>query len=178
MHICQPPHGLIDTPSLLALALLSADGSHPGSLCGCTAESRHCSAATLHPSCSPRSSSCSSCSSIFTHAPHPAASNTLLYITSQPLYARARAPLPLHVPRTPHRVDTPLTDAPPHAPCTPPRTLIPPTQWLYSRFHAAESGRWCAHPDIRRKTTTASITTWTILLYAGLSTREAVTVGT
>src|SRR5882724_6861806 len=102
MHICRPPHGSIDTPSLLALALLSADGSHPGSLCGCTAESRHCSAATLHPSCSPRSSSCSSRSSIFTHAPHPAPSIALLYITSQALYARARAPPPLHVPSS-HR---------------------------------------------------------------------------
>src|SRR5882724_3753445 len=50
----------------------------------------------------------------------------------------------------------------------PPHTLIPPTQWLYSRFHATESGRWCAHPDIRSKTTKASITTWMILLYAGL----------
>src|SRR5882724_3652884 len=49
MHISRPPHGLINTPSLLALALLSADGSHPGSLCGCTAESRHCSAATSTP---------------------------------------------------------------------------------------------------------------------------------
>src|SRR5882724_5218066 len=34
----------------------------------------------------------------------------------------------------------PLTDTPPHAPCAPPRTLIPPTQWLYSQFHATESG--------------------------------------
>src|SRR5882724_3668771 len=137
MHICQPPHGLIDTPSLLMLALLSADGSHPGSLCSCTAESLHCSAATLHPSCSPCSSSCSLHSSIFTHAPHPAPSNTLLYITSQALYARARAPPPLHVPCTPHGVYTPLTDTPLHAPCAPPCTLIPLTWWFYSR--------WCAH---------------------------------
>src|SRR5882724_11347426 len=125
---------LLMLPTLL-LALLSVDGSHPGSLCSCTAESLHYSAATLHPSCSPCSSSCSSCSSIFTHAP-------------------------------------------PHAPCTPPHTLIPLTPWLYSQFHAAKSGRWCAHPDIQRKTLTASITTWTILLHTGLSTREAVTVGT
>src|SRR5882672_10479222 len=53
-------------------------------------------------------------------APHPAARTLCFTSSPKALYARACAP---------HGVDTPLTDAPPHAPCTP-RTLIPPTQWL------------------------------------------------
>src|SRR5882724_2582305 len=114
------------------------------------------------------------------HAPHtPLSSHMLLTLVPRTLCSTS-PPKHCTLELVPLCLSTfpPLTDAPPHAPCAPPRTLIPPTQWLYSRFHAAESGRWCAHPDIRRKTTTASITTWTILLYAGLSTREAVMVGT
>jgi len=160
-HICRPPHGSIDTPSLLALAS-SWLMAPPLVLSECSSRrARHLRVLHPRPLMLP------------TFLPRPTPSR-LLYLhimlrhlllehsastsPSQALYARA----------LPSTASTfPLSrDPPPHAPCAPPRTLIHRLMVCTVDFMPPKAVDGVS-PRYPKGNHAVSIQRWMILLYAG-----------